>query len=764
MPGQSFGIAIEKFSGDIMNYLEFKRNFAKYVENVYRDCDVCLTYLESLFVGEAHRAIKGMILHPNREYAYRTAWERLDQRFGDYNRLMQRVRDDLLEGPAIKEWDVSALTALCDKSLFLRLPYKLKSEFVALGRRYNNQGTFQDLRILVDTAVHDAQSSYGQLLYHSRNPKTQSDRVTNFGRGKQVRNASVSATVNSNSNLFSVCKCCKKSHRLWKCEVFLGYSYTDRFKFVKHEKLCFNCLVHGHQAKDCQMSLRCKTCKGKHHSLLHSDIKNPLREEMHVSEDPSETNAVSNVSACSTYKSINSGQQLHKVVPIKVWHSDPNQCVSTWAFMDEGSEIFLCTHDFAQKLGARLSQTKVNIATNSGASQVTKKIDQFFIQGVDEMQSFEVRDVLVQDSIVDVNSSIPTDELAKLYPHLEDLPFLKLESSKVELLLGQNVQNDFCISELRYGKETEPRGIHLQLGWALWGNSHLSTARACDTRSVLVNFVRADPAGDLCKETLKVLEQDFADTALPQETMMSKEDKRATAIYERSVTKENEHYIIALPWKESNPNLPESKKMAERRLDSLKKRLLADDELCKLYCEKMNDYVGSGYASRVCEEDIADEEGREWYVPHHCTSLAVKFRIVSDCSAKSNDVSLNDKLFQGPTNYLTNSLLGVLLRFRQEQIAIVGDIKNMFYQVFVDRADRDAFRFLWFPDGDLSQQPVSHRMNVHIFGCTSSPSVAAFALRKTALDNEAEVSAEAVSFVNHDFYVDDMCTSVSKLM
>ena len=119
--------------------------------------------------------------------------------------------------------------------------------------------------------------------------------------------------------------------------------------------------------------------------------------------------------------------------------------------------------------------------------------------------------------------------------------------------------------------------------------------------------------------------------------------------------------------------------MSERRLDDLKKKLLADDELCKLYCEKMNDYVGSGYASRVYEEVIADEEGRVWYLPHHCISLAVKFRIVFDCSAKSNGVSLNDKLFQGPTNYLNNSLLRVLLRFRQEQIAIVGDIKNMFY-------------------------------------------------------------------------------------
>ena len=72
-----------------------------------------------------------------------------------------------------------------------------------------------------------------------------------------------------------------------------------------------------------------------------------------------------------------------------------------------------------------------------------------------------------------------------------------------------------------------------------------------------------------------------------------------------------------------------------------------------------------------------------------------------DCSAKLNGISLNDKLLQGPTTTLTNSLLGVFLRFRQEQIAIVGDIKNMFYQVFVDEADRDAFRFFWFPEGDV---------------------------------------------------------------
>ena len=300
--------------------------------------------------------------------------------------------------------------------------------------------------------------------------------------------------------------------------------------------------------------------------------------------------------------------------------------------MDEGSEVSLCTNKFARRLGAKLSDTMMNISTNSGMTQVTKKIDQFYIQGLDEVSSFKVKDALVQDQIVDVNSSIPTDELARLYPHLEDLRFPTLETSKVELLLVQNVQNAFCISELRYGKETEPQGIHPQLGWAVWGNSYLSVAKSCNTSTVLVNFVHAQSIDDLCDETLQVLAQDFADTALPQEMMMSKEDKRALAVYEQSVTKENGHYTIALPWKESSPNLPENRKLAERRLDSLKKRLMSDAELCKLYCEKMNDYVKCGYASQVFEQDIVGKEGRVWYVPHHCTSLTTKFRIVFDCT------------------------------------------------------------------------------------------------------------------------------------
>ena len=44
---------------------------------------------------------------------------------------------------------------------------------------------------------------------------------------------------------------------------------------------------------------------------------------------------------------------------------------------------------------------------------------------------------------------------------------------------------------------------------------------------------------------------------------------------------------------------------------------------------------------------------------------------------------------------VSNSIVGVLLRFRQEEIAFVSDIKAMFHQIFVDPENQDALRFWW---------------------------------------------------------------------
>ena len=55
------------------------------------------------------------------------------------------------------------------------------------------------------------------------------------------------------------------------------------------------------------------------------------------------------------------------------------------------------------------------------------------------------------------------------------------------------------------------------------------------------------------------------------------------------------------------------------------------------------------------------------------------------------------------------------MRFHEEQVALSADIECMFHQIRVAPEDRDAFRFLWWPNGDLAQQPIDHRMEVHLF-------------------------------------------------
>ncbi|KAL0150572.1 hypothetical protein M9458_054165 [Cirrhinus mrigala] len=118
-----------------------------------------------------------------------------------------------------------------------------------------------------------------------------------------------------------------------------------------------------------------------------------------------------------------------------------------------------------------------------------------------------------------------------------------------------------------------------------------------------------------------------------------------------------------------------------------------------------------------------------------------------------------DELLQGPD--LTNTLIGVLLRFRQGPVAFMSDIKGMFHQVRVAKEDVNFLRFLCWPNGNINTELAEYRMLVHIFGAVSSPSCATFALLKTADDNQMDYPADVISTIRQNFYVDDCLKFVS---
>ena len=124
---------------------------------------------------------------------------------------------------------------------------------------------------------------------------------------------------------------------------------------------------------------------------------------------------------------------------------------------------------------------------------------------------------------------------------------------------------------------------------------------------------------------------------------------------------------------------------------------------------------------------------------------------------KDNSI-LPDELLQG--HDLTNSLTGVLARFREQPIAIMADIEKMFYQVRVPTEDSRYLRFLWWPSGDMDKEPEEFQMLVHLFGGVSSPSCANYALQKTADDNAEHFDEDIIQTVKRNFYVNDCLKSV----
>lgn len=84
----------------------------------------------------------------------------------------------------------------------------------------------------------------------------------------------------------------------------------------------------------------------------------------------------------------------------------------------------------------------------------------------------------------------------------------------------------------------------------------------------------------------------------------------------------------------------------------------------------------------------------------------------------------------------------------------------MLHQVKVKEEYKDLLQFLWWEDGDLTKEPKEYRMTIPLFGATSSPGCANFALKSTTNDFEEEFGASTADFLRNDCYVDNGLKSI----
>ena len=504
----------------------------------------------------------------------------------------------------------------------------------------------------------------------------------------------------------------------------------------------------------------------RHHELLHGSKRvvrgsappwygqEPAR-RIEDSQQGRQDSSMKRTVTSTSFPHLDDSITLLQIVPVRI-HGEDGLCQEVCALLDPGSQTSLCSADVlnALKITGVPSNLCLQNVQGSGVPQFTQRVKLTVSPGGDSNNQtiINVPEAFAVPTI-NVNPPHITKEQKAEWKHVSDLNIPDHKNVEIKLLLGANVMEAILQEEARVGGPGQPVAIKTAFGWTLTG-----TIRGLvPGRHREVMFIWK---GEMDKELTAAVEEWWTTESfgvqVNRQSVKSQEDARAEMIMEDTTKLVDGRYETGLLWKREDVQLPDNRVMAVKRLESLEKGLMRQPEKAKQYQKIIQGYLDLGFARKLRSEELMQYSPRRWYLPHHGISnpnKPGKLRLVFDAAASYEGTSLNDELLTGPDMLL--SLPGVLLRFREESIALVGDIEQMYHQVRVISKDQASLSFLW-REMQQDRPPDTYNMLVTIFGAKCSPASVNFALRKTASDHEeCDVSRRAADAVRRNFYMDD---------
>ena len=195
------------------------------------------------------------------------------------------------------------------------------------------------------------------------------------------------------------------------------------------------------------------------------------------------------------------------------------------------------------------------------------------------------------------------------------------------------------------------------------------------------------------------------------------------------------------------------------RLKSLERHLQKDETLRKRHQETIDTDVNAKYVRKVDQAELNETKDKlQWYLPHHPVINPRKptnVRRLCNAGAKHQCVALNGRLLSGPD--LLQSLIGLIFRFREQQMALSADIEAMFLQVAVPNNDSQCLQFLCWEDSEQKMEVYEYTR--HVFGAKSLLTCANYALNQVAKDNAVN-DESLLRTIQRIFYMDDFLKSV----
>ncbi|KRY91134.1 hypothetical protein T4D_15922 [Trichinella pseudospiralis] len=571
------------------------------------------------------------------------------------------------------------------------------------------------------------------LRLEDKRSENASEKQGSSGKGRETQKT----VAFFHSAVVAVCGFCQKQHTIAECASLKQASRQKQREMATRYRLCFCCLKPGHVSSACKTDRRRKRPASKDSSAVVS-VGTTTTER--VQETPTVECKSSSVSMMHANLASEKRGKINRF-----------QTIKARAF---GAEYSFIREDVASALGVvgRAQPVKVEGFGGVTHEHPSSQVVQLWLGRLDGSQNAE-RYPLEALTVPSLCHRIPVSKiLTSEWEHLQFLdPVIDDESSdEVHVVIGIDYYYRFLGDAIRRGKPGDPVAVETVLGWIICGpvNPHPAPETVAAFNAVVEPKVE-----DLLRRFWEIEEM-----GVPFRSESDKVDPEKR--FREGLSYDGTRYSVRLLWKNSGCWLPDNFAVAERRLETLERRMAREPSRRDVHSSILHSYLVNGWAEEITSEG---PEGRTWYLPHHVVSQqgpgATKHRIVFDASAKFKGTSLNEQLDSGLK--LQADLLGILLRFRRFRVALQSDIAKMFLQVGLREEDRDVCRFLWRKDGPGG--PIAtYRLTRVCFGLACSPYLAMQVVNHH-LREKRDCFGTVVDDIMAGMYVDDLVVSCDSI-
>ncbi|XP_071653979.1 uncharacterized protein [Temnothorax longispinosus] len=487
-------ISLPEFSGDLALWPSFIALFNVSIhENRSISSMEKYQYLVASLKGEALNVVKNLPLSADN---YAIAYDALISRYQNKRNLADYHVDLMLNAKPLKLESVAPLRTLLDtftentralnllgfptdswdylllKFLLEKLPRSLREKFESEHRAEEIPKYAQLTKFLSD---------HCRVLASVSGP-------TNMSIKSQSPSAKKSASASSLATQTAECPVCKEQHLVFKCPRFLKLSPRERHSTAKASNLCYNCLRAGHSVNDCPSSWTCRSCKAKHHTLLHFEQNSGSANAPTDAEPPSESGITSSqgseplVSMASVARS--NPIVLLSTVQAEALDAHGNP-FPVRILLDSASQLNFISESCMQRGGfGRTKCHTVVLAVNDTKAAATRGRTSLVIQA----QGRESTRTPVEATILPrISAPLPSSQVERrAWKHLNGLRLADPRYHRpgpIDILIGAEIFASLLRDGRRVGKKGEPDAFNSVFGWVLVGS--VSTQAPGSTHSFM---------------------------------------------------------------------------------------------------------------------------------------------------------------------------------------------------------------------------------------------------------------------------------------